>query len=165
MNSLNNPQDLLTDIKVATKRLERAIIVSGGEFSLILACSNSVKKQQQILSYLTASSLINIQEITLSPTDETLYTTVKSVLGTAQPEALMILGLESVEAINQLILSTNMMRDEFRKSFHFPVVLWLNDEILQKLIWLAPDLKNWAANTIRFDVAQKQLIETTALSA
>ncbi|BCL38507.1 hypothetical protein [Nostoc sp. MS1] len=163
MNSLNNPQHLLTDITAATKRLERAIMLSDGEFSLILACSNSVKKQQ-ILNCLKTSSLNNIQQITLSPTDETLYTTIKSVLGTAQPEALMILGLESVEAINQLILSTNMMRDEFRKSFHFPVVLWLNDEILQKLIWLAPDLKNWAANTIRFDVTQKQLIEATALS-
>ncbi|MBD2343439.1 hypothetical protein [Anabaena subtropica] len=165
MKSLSNSQDLLTDITAATKRLKRAIMLSGGEFSLILACCNSVTKQQQILNCFKASSLTNIHEITLSPTQETLYTTIKTSLGTAQPEVLMIRGLESVAAINELILSTNIMRDEFRKDFYFPLVLWVNDEILQKLIWLAPDLKNWAANTIRFDDLQNQFIEAPVLSA
>jgi hypothetical protein len=165
MNSLSNSQDLLTDMTAATKRLERALMLATGEFSLILACANSVKKQQQTLNSLQESSSTNIQEITLSPTDETLYTTIKTRLGNTQPEVLMIRGLESVEAINQLILSTNIMRDEFRKDFHFPLVLWVNDEILQKLIWLAPDLKNWAANTIKFDAAQNPLMETSALTA
>ncbi|WP_414755301.1 hypothetical protein [Anabaena sp. CCY 9910] len=165
MNSLSNSQDLLTDMTAAMKRLERSLMLSTGEFSLILACANSVKKQQQTLNSLQASSSTNIQEITLSPTDETLYTTIKTKLGNTQPEVLMIRGLESVEAINQLILSTNIMRDEFRKDFHFPLVLWVNDEILQKLIWLAPDLKNWAANTIKFDAGQNPLMETSALTA
>lgn len=165
MKSLSNSQERLIDINVSTKRLERAIMLSSGEFSLILACVNSGKKQQQILNFFQDSSPIKIQEITLSPKDETLYTTIKTVLGNIQPEALMIRGLESVESINELILSTNIMRGEFPQNFHFPLVLWVNDEILQKLIWLAPDLKNWAANTIRFDVKQNQIIKTSAFSA
>ena len=72
----------------------------------------------------------------------------------------MVRGLESVVAINQLIISTNIMRDEFRKQFRFPLVLWVNDEILCKLVWLAPDFKDWAASTIRFDLPTNQLVES-----
>ncbi|QLE57085.1 hypothetical protein [Nostoc sp. TCL26-01] len=151
MKSLSNSPDVLTDSTVAAQRLARAMMLAGGDFSLILACCNSVKRQQQILNLLHKSCLTKIQEVTLLPTDETLYTTIKTAIGTAQPEALIVKGLESVEAINQLILSANIMRDEFRKDFHFPLVLWVNDEIIHKLVWLAPDLKNWTANTIRFE--------------
>ncbi|AFY47935.1 hypothetical protein Nos7524_2083 [Nostoc sp. PCC 7524] len=165
MNSLSNPQDNPANTIAATKRLARAIAVANGEFSLILACCNSVKKQQQILTSLKQSASVNIQEIMLLPTDETLYTTITTTLGTHHPEALMIMGLESVAAINQLITSANIMRDEFRKTFHCPLVLWVNEEILQKLVWLAPDLKNWAANTIKFDVPNPQFVENTVLSA
>ncbi len=86
-------------------------------------------------------------------------------MGVAQPDVLMVRGLESVIDINELIISTNLMRDEFRKQFHCPLVLWVNDEILRKLIWLAPDLKDWAASTIRFDVPSNQSVEQQALSA
>jgi hypothetical protein len=165
MNSLSNPQDNPANITAATKKLARAIAVAHGEFSLILACCNSVKKQQQVLTSLKQSASVNIQEIMLLPTDETLYTTITTTLGTHHPEALMIMGLESVAAINQLITSANIMRDEFRKTFHCPVVLWVNEEILQKLVWLAPDLKNWAANTIKFDVPHPQFVENSVLSA
>ncbi|MBD2360446.1 hypothetical protein H6G36_04445 [Anabaena minutissima FACHB-250] len=165
MNSLSNSQNHLAETTAATKRLERAIMLAAGDFSLILACCNSLQKQQQILNLFTESSAFKIPDIILQPTDETLYTTITKKIGTVHPEALMIRGLESVVAINQLITSTNMMRDEFRKTFNFPVVLWLNDEILNKLVWLAPDLKNWAANTIRFDLPHHQLINNPVLIA
>lgn len=58
--------------------------------------------------------------------------------------------------LKQNIVSTNMMRDELRKRFQCPLVLWVNDEILQKLVWLAPDLKNLAACTIRFELPNEQ---------
>lgn len=101
-------------------------------------------------------SSIEFQEILIPPSAEKLYTIITNALGATQPEALMIRGLESVEAINQLIVSTNLMGDEFRKQVQFPLVLWVNDEILRKLIWLASDLKDWAASTIRFDVPNNQ---------
>ncbi|GAB1540380.1 hypothetical protein NUACC21_30490 [Scytonema sp. NUACC21] len=129
----------------------RAIKVSQGEFSLLLACCQSTLKQRQILDLVKEFCPAEIKEIELPPSSETLYTTVTSLLGSAQPQALIVKGLESVVAINQLIVSTNIMRDELQKQFQFPLVIWVNDEILEKLIWLAPDLKNWAACTIRFD--------------
>jgi hypothetical protein len=165
MISLGNSQDDAVSATIATKILARAIMVSSGEFSLILACCNSVKKQQQILNLLRELSSANIQEVLLAPTDETLYTTIVNTIGDAKPEALIVHGLEAVVGINQLLISTNLMRDELRKKFHFPLVLWVNDEILGKLVWLAPDLKNWAACTIRFDVANNLVIDKSALSA
>jgi hypothetical protein len=165
MNSFSNSQNHLAETTAATKRLERAIMLAAGDFSLILACCNSLHKQQQILNLFTESSAFNIQEIILQSTDETLYTTINNKIGTVHPEALMIRGLESVAAINQLITSTNLMRDEFRKTFDFPIVLWVNDEILNKLVWLAPDFKNWSANTIRFDIPHHQLINSPVLIA
>ncbi|MEA5503100.1 hypothetical protein VB735_08275 [Halotia wernerae UHCC 0503] len=165
MMNLSNQQDHLANSTAAMKRLSRAIMLADGEFSLILACCNSVKAQQQVLSSLKEFSSADIQEIMLSPCAETLYTTIINSISDSRPEALMVQGLESVIEINQLLLSTNLMRDEFRKNCHFTLVLWVNDEILSKLVWLAPDFKNWAASTIRFDVAHHHLIETPALSA
>ncbi|WP_244141941.1 hypothetical protein [aff. Roholtiella sp. LEGE 12411] len=159
MISLRNSEDSRVSTTVAIKRLARAMTVSAGEFSLVLACCNCVKTQQQILNSLIEFSPANIQDILLTPEIETLYTTIKTKIGDTQPEALMVRGLESVLAINQLITSTNLIRNEFQKKFRFPLVLWINDEILRKLVWLAPDFKDWAASTIRFDVASNQLIE------
>ncbi|MBD2439756.1 hypothetical protein [Nostoc sp. FACHB-110] len=152
MNNLN-----LQNSTTAAQRLARAIMVASGEFSLILACCDSVSQQQQIVKSLKECSKVTIKEIRLLPTDETLYTTITNTISIPHTEALIVDGLESVLAINQLLISTNLMRDEFRKSFHFPMVLFVNNDILSKLVWLAPDLKNWAATTIRFDVAHDVL--------
>jgi hypothetical protein len=160
MISLINLENNTASSTAATKRLARAMMVSAGEFSLILACCNCVDRQQQVLNVLTEFSSADIHEILLSPGADTLYTAITTAIGATQPEALMVRGLESVVEINQLIISTNIMRDEFRRQFCFPLVLWVNDEILRKLVWLAPDFKDWAASTIRFDVPQNQLVES-----
>ncbi|MEH2327195.1 MAG: hypothetical protein V7K32_27265 [Nostoc sp.] len=167
MISLINSENGITNSTAVTKRLARAIMVSGGEFSLILACCNCLQRQQQVLNVLTEFSSADIHEILLSPATDTLYTAITSAIGATQPEALMVRGLESVIEINQLIISTNIMRNQFRKQFEFPLVLWINDEILRKLVWLAPDFKDWAASTIRFDVPHNQLVkaEQQAISA
>ncbi|TFI52514.1 hypothetical protein BLD44_019705 [Mastigocladus laminosus UU774] len=148
-----------TNTTAAIARLARAINLSKGQFSLLLACCNSHKKQH-LLSLLHEFSPIAIAQLSLSASTQTLYTTITNALvsNPNQPEALMVYGLESVVAINQLIISTNLMRDEFAKQFQFPLVLWVNDEILRKLILLAPDLKDWAATTIRFDLPDHVLV-------
>ncbi len=148
-----------TSTTAAIARLARAINLSKGQFSLLLACCNSHKKQH-LLSLLHEFSPIAIAQLSLSASTQTLYTTITNALvsNPNQPEALMVYGLESVVAINQLIISTNLMRDEFAKQFQFPLVLWVNDEILRKLILLAPDLKDWAATTIRFDLPDHVLV-------
>ena len=76
------------------------------------------------------------------------------------PNALMIYGLESVTAIDQVLLATNLVREELSKKFPFPLVLWMNDRVLAKLDRLAPDLKSWAGNTvISFDASATAIVE------
>ncbi len=163
MISLINSQENTTNYTAAIARLTRAIMMSNGEFSLVLVSCN-VKKQPQIVSRLEEFFSADIREVLISPCAQTLYTPLIDAIGTTPPEALIVRGLESVVEINQLIISTNLMRDEFRKQFPFPVVLWVNDEIVRKLVWLAPDLKNWAGSTIRFDVPNAQFPDQAAPS-
>jgi hypothetical protein len=157
MINLIKAPDNNTSTTAAIARLARAITFSKGQFSLLLVCCNSTNKQQ-LLSLLNEFLPIAIAQLSLPASAQTLYTTITSAIGSNHPEALMVDGLESVVAINQLIISTNLMRDEFPKQFQFPLVLWVNDEILRKLILLAPDLKDWAATTIRIDLPDHVLV-------
>jgi hypothetical protein len=165
MFSLVNQQQSTVNHITATRTLARAIAFSRGEFTLLLACCNSLQRQRDAVSLLREFSSTNIKQITLPTTSDTLYSSILANLDGRNPEALMVRGLESVIAINNLIVSTNLMRDELRKQFDFPLVLWVNDEILRKLVWLAPDLKDWAASTIRFDVINSQRKNQHQLSA
>ncbi len=108
---------------------------------------------------------MQIQELVLQPSIDTLFTPILTAVEASPPPALMVFGLDSVVEIDQVLSATNLVRDEFRKQFPFPVVLCINDEILQKLIRLAPDFKNWAANPIRFDLPKKWACELAAITA
>lgn len=133
--------------------LSRAIALSQGEFSLHLLCSNSPSLQQPLVNHLQDLSAVRIQQIVLHPSVNTLFSTLVAAVDQQPLQALIVLGLESAINLDQLLVSTNMMRDEFRKQFPFPVVLWVNDEILRKLIRLAPDFKSLALNTVRVDTS------------
>src|SRR4028118_1903374 len=106
-----------------------------------------------------------IRELVLPESVKTLYTTIQTYgHGILCPDnephpALFILGLESVVALDALLTSTNQVRDEFRKRLPFPLVLWLNDEVLHKLMRFAPDFASWAATPIKFEIATSELIE------
>jgi hypothetical protein len=119
----------------------------------------------QAVNQLQELSSVQIQELIVHPSVNTLFTTILTAIEEPPPPALMVFGLESVVAIDQVLSATNLVRDEFRKQFPFPLVLWINDEILQKLIRLAPDFKSWAANPIRFDIANNQSFQWAAITA
>jgi hypothetical protein len=108
---------------------------------------------------------MQIQELILHPSVDTLLTTMLTAVENPPPPALMVFGLESVVAIDQLLSATNLVRDEFRKHFPFPLILCINDELLQKLIRLAPDFKSWAANPIRFEIPQNHRCDHSVITA
>jgi hypothetical protein len=133
----------------ALKRLNRAIALSQGQFSLILVCCNDASLKQQVVKQVTEQFSGKIENLAINQSLNTLYTTIKNNIKNPEPEVAMIFGLESVTQIDQLLTSSNLVRGQFYQSFSFPLVLWVNDEILKKLVRLAPDFKNWAT-TIRF---------------
>jgi tetratricopeptide (TPR) repeat protein/GTPase SAR1 family protein len=151
----------------ALKTLARSIQLSQGEFSLILVRCNYTNLQQRI-----GQSLRNffekpeiaqesLLEISLPPSVKTLYSTIINTLKTTQtpPNAIMVFGLDSVVAIDKLFQSSNQVRDEFRKNCPCPLVLWVTEKLLQKLIRLAPDFKSWAATSIKFEATSDELIQ------
>ncbi|MEG4233779.1 hypothetical protein QUA40_16950 [Microcoleus sp. Pol11C3] len=129
--------------------LIRALRLSQGYFSFVLVHCNSLALRQQIVDRLQATCPVQPQQLFLPESATTLYTTIAAEVDAEQPPALMILGLESVQAIDRLLVSTNLLCSEFSKKFSFPVVFWVTDELLRKIIRTAPDLYN-RMTTIRF---------------
>ncbi|MBW4571082.1 MAG: hypothetical protein KME31_24615 [Tolypothrix carrinoi HA7290-LM1] len=147
---------IITDNERSFRSLGRAIALSVNQFSVVVVCCNYKVLQQQILQRLEEAH--NIQKLVLPHNARSLYTTLHTQL-TKQPSALMIFGLESVEGLDDLLRAINHIRDEFRKRHSFPMVFWVNDEVQQKLLRLAPDFASWAATPIRFEMTSTQLLQ------
>jgi WD40 repeat protein len=159
MTDADQPEKIVIDHDRALNKLIRSITHSQGNFVLILARCNYASLRSQIIQKIKERCPIAIRELYLSPSVKTLYTTIQAHLGDEQPQALMIAGLECVTAIDQLLVSTNQVREEFRKNFPFPIVLWVDDETLKKSVQLMPDFKNWTGNSIKFEIETESLVE------
>ncbi len=152
-------QDFGRHNRQSLKRLARVIAMSQGQFSLILVCCKGSQQPLQIVNELRGISSIPIQGIILNSQIDTLLGTILSAIDKPPPPALIVFGLESLVGIDSILSAANLVRDEFRKQFPFPLVLWINDGILQKLIRLAPDFKSWAANPIRLEIHDNRSVE------
>lgn len=141
-----------------------AIAMSEGQFSLILAHCNYAVSHEHIVQRLRKNCPVEIREIVLDKSLAKLYSTIREQLKDEQPGAVMIFGLESLNNIDQVLTAMNQVREEFRKSFPFPLVFWINDEILKKLIRLAPDFENWAT-IIQFASTDNEMFQSLQPSA
>ncbi len=155
-------QDQLEEVAASNERslltLTRAITLSQGQFSLILVRCNYEQCKKQMWHRLQELTSAPLRELDLQASIKTLFTTILSATAGEQTFAMSVFGLESVTAIDQVLISTNQVRDEFRRRLTFPLVLWVTDEVLQKLTRFAPDFKSWAATSIKFEVTTAQLL-------
>lgn len=153
----------------ALQELAWAIEAAPGEFSLILAHCNYTRLRQQLIEQLQQLCGVEIETLSLQPATTTLYSAIQDTLQHKTPAALMVLGLEFVADLPQVLRSANQVREEFRKNFPFPMVIWANDQVLAQLIQWAPDFKSWGTTT-EFVIATEALLqgmqtETEALFA
>ncbi|NER50002.1 MAG: sugar-binding protein, partial [Symploca sp. SIO1A3] len=139
------------------EELACAIDWSEGEFSFILALCNSTSLQQQIILSLETACSLQIQQMVLDQSVGTLFQTIQSEISQAPPQALMVVGLESVNNLEKLLVGANQIREEFREHYPFPLVVWVTDQVLSKFIRLAPDFYSWAT-TVHFAIATEDLI-------
>ncbi len=158
MSDRQRPDETTAYNQNSFQTLLRAIELSQGQFSLILVRCNYADLRKQMVRQLLAQCPIDLRQIVLDQSASTLYKTILTELGQEQPPALIVFGLESVSSVSTMLVSTNQVREEFRKNFPFPLLLWVNDEILQKLIRLAPDFESWAT-TVEFGLPAQQLTE------
>jgi len=159
MTDSQKPDDVLASNELSLRALERAINRSRGRFSLFLVLCNYPTLRERMLQRLKDQYSVEAEILVVPKSARTLYTVIKNELGEQQPSALMVLGLETVVDLDDLLTATNNVRDEFRKSFTFPIVLWIDDGIRQKLIRLAPDFNTWGGVPILFEFATDQLID------
>jgi WD40 repeat protein len=125
------------------QELAWTIAMSEGQFSLILVRCNYPVFQEQMVQKLRELCRVEIRKIVIDNSVKKLYSDIREQLGDEQPPALIVFGLEFVSDIDQVLISMNQVREEFRKNFHFPLVLWVNDQVLKKLIRLVPDFESW----------------------
>ncbi len=153
----DRPEDVDAYNQSSLEDLAWAIEAGKGEFSLLLARCNYIQLRHRLVQQLQSICQVKITELRLDPSDITLYTKIRDRIKQEKPEALIVMGLESVKNIDELLRATNQVREEFRKHFHFPLVLWINDEIQRQLKQLAFDFQDWGT-TFRFVIPVKLLI-------
>lgn len=154
--------------QVALQELTRAIVRSQDTFRLILLHCNYLQPQRQhqqkILYHLQTQHGIKIATFSLDEAlanekkslDTFIQTFIDEKLAGALPQALLVTGLESLTSLDKVLQFTNQARDSLRR-FPFPVLLWVNDEILRELPRHAPDFLNWAKTPIKFKIATEDL--------
>ncbi|NEQ97682.1 MAG: hypothetical protein F6K30_13350 [Cyanothece sp. SIO2G6] len=144
----------------ALQRLLRTFRLSQGDFTLMLAYCNYQELQNHIVTEIQNQSSYQILQVTLEPLERTLFTPIQR--GVQQygqiPDVIMVSGLTQLQRLQQVLKITNQMRDEFRKQFPCPLVLWANNEVLRQLIRLAPDFQSWAT-TMDFQLSTVQLVK------
>ncbi|MDZ8031056.1 hypothetical protein [Nostoc sp. DedSLP04] len=155
---MSDLQPLATNNENSLQELIWAIATSQEEFSLILALCNGASLRRRLVQSLQASSDLKIREIVLDKSIKTFFQTIQNLLGSEHPQALVVSGLESVSKLEQVLSGANQVREEFRKNFHFPLVLWVTDDVLHKLMRLAPDLHSWST-IVEFAIATDDLID------
>jgi hypothetical protein len=134
----------------ALEQLAWTLQASKRQFYLIfLHCNCSDDGfQQQVLGRLKELCAFEVRPLLLEKSVEALYNRIHQELERECPFALIVFGLESVRNLDQLLTATNYVREEYRKNCSFPLMLWVNDEVLKKLIRLVPDFENWAIRTV-----------------
>ncbi|NEQ96291.1 MAG: hypothetical protein F6K30_06145 [Cyanothece sp. SIO2G6] len=150
-NSFMHCTDTNVSIKTndrALKTLARSITLSKNRFSLtFVRCDRSYPKHH-ILDLLRDRHNLVPAVLNIPVEAKRLYPITQNYWDTCDKNyvsALFILGLEDVAHLDELLVSTNQDRNEFRHHFACPLVIWIDDEITQKLIKLAPDFYNWAS--------------------
>ncbi|MDZ8189329.1 MAG: AAA family ATPase [Nostoc sp. ChiSLP02] len=158
MTNSHQTENFAADNESSLQALVRAIARSQGQFSLIFLRCNYAVLRERMVQRLRDIATVKIRELIVPESVKTLYTTIQAELGCEQPPALMLFGLDAVSDIDTVLTSTNQVREEFSKNFPFPLLLWVNDRVLQKLIRLTPDFESWAT-TIVFELNSDELLE------
>ena len=157
MSEVRSAADIKADNEQSLQDLKFEIEASQGEFKPILARCNYAILQRKLARQLRQLCTHPIRRIVLPPSTQHLYATLQKDLANQPPTAVMVFGLEEVVKIDGLLTSMNAVREEFRKNCRFPLIFWVNDELLRHLIRWAPDFESWATLT-EFSIVPDDLL-------
>ncbi|MEH2412391.1 nSTAND1 domain-containing NTPase [Nostoc sp.] len=153
-------ENILPDNERSLRTLARTLKLTQRRFSLILVRCNYTSFREQILQRLRRECTVEFAELVLPSSTTKLYSSILHQVENQPPAALMVLGLESVQALDDLLVAANKARDKFKSDFAFPIILWVTDRILHKLGRLAPDFNSWASPPIQFTIAPDDMVNS-----
>lgn len=152
-------RDVSSSYQSSLCELAQAIEWGQGQFSLILAHCNSPAIRQRAIDDLTYHHALPLYTVALQPEAELMFSSISCDLTQrddtlqkhpvacprppAMPGAIAISGFETVSHIDTLLASADTVREELRKVFHCPLIWWMSDAILVKLIRVAPNIHSW----------------------
>jgi len=158
MTHTPQPDDSIADNQKSLNALVRSLRLSQGQFRLILVRCNYGELRQRMVQRLGEVSPVPIRELVLPESVESLYRFIQTELADETPQAVIVLGLESVRNLTGVFKSSNYIREELSHNFSFPLILWMNDPVWQRLIRVAPDLESWAT-TVEFQWTTAELLK------
>lgn len=135
----------------ALKTLARSISLARHRFSLTFVRCDRAYPKSLALNLLRDRYTLDPEVIELPTNAKQLYPIVEEIRASHDANhhlSLFIFGLDEVKHLDELLISINQVRNEFQQNFSFPIVLWVNDDIIKRLIKLAPDFYNWASAPI-----------------
>lgn len=139
--------------------LLRAIDLSQGQFSLILVRCNYEALREFLVRQLRERCPFEMREIALKESVRSLSHRLLSEPCQEMAQVFMVFGLESAIALDRVLASANLIRDALPKNFPLPILLWVSDEVIKKLIRSAPDLESWST-TIDFGLPTEDLTDS-----
>jgi tetratricopeptide (TPR) repeat protein len=122
---------------------------------LLVRCNYGALRERMVaalVARLAAEALDGpVHTLRLAPQDSNLYAQVRAVAAEQRPGAVLVLGTEGVDALDVLLVEMNKRREEFRRDFPFPLVLWFTDDGYRQLSNYANDFESIAGGeTIEF---------------
>ncbi|NJK74014.1 MAG: tetratricopeptide repeat protein [Microcoleus sp. SU_5_6] len=158
MVSSNFAENIAAENERSLSTLVRTIARFQGSFSLTLVCCNYASLRDAMLQKLRDRSTVEYQELVLETATKILHQAILNAVQEQPPKALIVVGIESVDAIDNLLAGANRSRDQFKQDFAFPLILWVTDYVLSKFSRSATDLKSWAPPPIQFTMPPDDLI-------
>ena len=143
---LINSFNISPEIEDALQELSLLLDIYDGTFTLLLARCNYANLRDRAIARLTEISDTKIHQVCLDRTTRSIYHTIQASQPTTSEgnlPAVMVTGLEVTDNVDTLVKGLNQIREEFRKHCPYPIVLWINDDVLKMLIKTAPDFESW----------------------
>ncbi|MEM9003269.1 MAG: AAA family ATPase [Cyanobacteria bacterium P01_F01_bin.86] len=151
--------ELLQHNQASLEELETVLRREAGEFSLTITACNYHRLRNLVVGHFVEHH--QSQRLSLPPNTTSLVDTIQAHLGTAtSPANLMVTGLELLKEaeLMAVLKGANLSRDEFRKHFPFPIVLWMTERVRQQFIRYAPDLRSFGPSAIAFTLPPGELV-------
>ena len=125
-------------------KLKWELVQSKGEFNIYIAHCNYPDLRNEVNEAINKdyAGTVCLLEINKAY-KKSLYEKAKESLSNDNFELLIIYGLEELIYIDSVLTITNKSRNEFT-NLKIPIILWVTDEVIQKIIRLAPDFEDWA---------------------